>query len=567
MTGELDHFSLWTGLFGGLALFLYGMDRLTRGLKVVAGDGMKGILAKLTGNRFMGAFTGAAVTAVIQSSSVTTVIMVGFISAGLMSMSQAVSVIMGANIGTTMTAQILAFKVSKIALPMITVGFAMWFLSKRETVKQYGGMIMGLGLVFYGMLVMSDAMRPLRDYQPFLKLMLTMDNRFLGILIGLVFTALVQSSSATTGIIIVMAGQGLLSLPAAIAIAFGANIGTCVTAGLASIGKPREAVRAALVHVIFNVSGVLVWIAFINELADFVSLISPSAAGLSGAEKVAVDAPRQIANAHTIFNVVNTLIFIGFTTQIARFAEWLIPDKPLEEEPVIEAKYLDEELISTPALALERVRLEIGRVGESVNVMFNAILPALLSGSRENLKAVARMDDEVDILHARIIEYLRKIGQEDLTDGQTQEFVTLMEVANNYENTGDLIETGLVVVGLRSIDEKVSVSDATAGVIREFHKAVAGALKNTLEAVATSDMPAAERVITMKDTINILADKAAAHGARRLIADEPNRLQAYTREMEIIEEFKRIYYFAKRNAKTVVFALDVDDEEARPAEE
>lgn len=562
MTTELNHFALWSGLLGGLALFLYGMDLLTRALKVVSGDGMKGILARLTTNRFAGAATGTAVTAIIQSSSVTTVIMVGFISAGLMSMSQAVSVIMGANIGSTVTAQILAFKVTEIALPMVTVGFGFWFLSKNEKLRQYGGMLLGLGLVFYGMSVMSDAMRPLRSYQPFLDLMATVDNRFLGILIGAAFTAVIQSSAATTGIVIVMAGQGLIALPAAIAIVFGANIGTCVTAGLAAIGKPREAVRAAVVHVLFNVAGVLIWVAFIPDLAELVTALSPTATGLAGAEKAAAEAPRQIANAHTIFNVVNTVLFIGFTTRIARLVEWLIPDKPLDEEPIIQPKYLDGELLGTPSLALNRVRFEIGRLGERVNAMFEAILPAVLSGNRKDLQGVADMDDEVDILHACIIEYLRKVGQEDLTAEQTSEFVNLMEVANNFENTGDIIETDLVTVGERRLEEKFTVSDATAGVIGEFHQAVGKALKATLEAVTEADAEAAKKVIAMKDRISQLAEEATVHGSLRLVAGEPDRLQAYTREMEIIEKFKRIYYFAKRIAKAVVAGIgeEVDED-------
>jgi len=242
-------------LFGGLALFLFGMEQMSDSLKAVAGEKMKTILSKLTTNRVSGALTGALVTAVIQSSSVTTVLVVGFISAGLMSMSQSIGVIMGANIGTTITAQIVAFKVTKYALLMISVGFTMLFFSQQHKIKQYGGMLMGLGLVFFGMGVMSEAMHPLRSYQPFLDLMVNMSNPLLGILVAAAFTALVQSSSATTGIVIVMASQGFISLPAGIALAFGANIGTCVTALLAAIGKPREALRAAAVHVLFNVLG------------------------------------------------------------------------------------------------------------------------------------------------------------------------------------------------------------------------------------------------------------------------------------------------------------------------
>ncbi len=250
-------------LFGGLALFLFGMEQMADALKAVAGERMKTILAKLTTNRYMGAVTGAFVTAIIQSSSVTTVMLVGFVTAGLMSLSQAIGVIMGANIGTTITAQIVAFKVTKYALLLVAVGFGLVFIGKRDNVKQYGHLIMGLGLIFFGMGVMSDAMKPLRSYQPFLDMMITMENPLIGVLVAAVFTGLIQSSSATTGIVIVMATQGLITLPAGIALAFGANIGTCVTAMLASIGKTREALRAAVVHVLFNVAGVAIWFFFI----------------------------------------------------------------------------------------------------------------------------------------------------------------------------------------------------------------------------------------------------------------------------------------------------------------
>ena len=225
--GEIDWPFMGMNLLGGLALFLFRMEQMADSLKAVAGERMKIVLAKLTTNRFMGAATGAFVTAVIQSSSVTTVLVVGFITAGLMSMAQSIGVIMGANIGTTITAQIVAFKVTKFALLMIAAGFGMLFFSKQEKIKQYGGMLMGLGLVFFGMSVMSDAMSPLRSYQPFLDLMARMENPLIGILVAAGFTALVQSSSATTGIVIVMATQGFITLEAGIALAFGANIGTC----------------------------------------------------------------------------------------------------------------------------------------------------------------------------------------------------------------------------------------------------------------------------------------------------------------------------------------------------
>ena len=244
-------------LLGGLAVFLFGMEQMADALKKVAGDSMKQILARLTNSRIMGLITGAFVTAIIQSSSVTTVMLVGFVTAGLMSLSQAIGVILGADIGTTITAQIVAFKVTKYALLLVALGFGLIFMGKNDYIKQYGYLIMGLGLIFFGMGIMSEGMHPLRSYEPFIELMQNVSNPVIGILVATLFTALVQSSSATMGVVIAMALQGLITLEAGIALALGANIGTCATAGLAAIGKPREAVRVAVAHVTFKIVGVI----------------------------------------------------------------------------------------------------------------------------------------------------------------------------------------------------------------------------------------------------------------------------------------------------------------------
>lgn len=549
---SMDWWNMSMGLMGGLALFLFGMEQMSDALKAVAGERMKLILARLTTNRFMGALTGAFVTAVIQSSSVTTVLVVGFITAGLMSMAQSIGVIMGANIGTTITAQIIAFKVTKLALLMIATGFGMLFFSQNEKMKHYGGMLMGLGMIFFGMSVMSDAMYPLRAYQPFLDFMATMGNPLVGILVAASFTALVQSSSATTGIVIVMASQGFITLPAGIALAFGANIGTCLTAMLAAIGKPREAVRAAVVHVLFNVFGVLVWLGLVAHLAEFVTWISPARGDLSGAERLAAETPRQIANAHTIFNVANTLLFIGLTAQFARVVEWLVPDRPLEEEDTAKPRYLDEALLDTPSLAFDRVRFEIGHIGDNVREMLRLIMPAILSGDRMSLRSVARIDDDVDALHGHVIVYLGKVSQKVLTEGQTQELLNLMSAANDLENIGDVIETDLVHLGNQRISEGISISPSTREVLQKIYNEVTETTELAIRAVVENSLDAAKEVIDRKADINRLMESAAMHQSKRLVVQEPNRLAAYTIEMDIIEKLKRIYYFAKRMAKTVV---------------
>jgi phosphate:Na+ symporter len=551
-SAPLDWWSMGMGLFGGMALFLYGMDLMANALKAVAGERMRDILASLTTNRFMGVVTGALVTAIINSSTVTTVLLVGFISAGLMSLAQSIGVIMGANIGSTVTAQLIAFKVTDAALLFIGCGFTMLFLSRLERIRQYGGMLMGVGLVFLGMGIMSQSMAPLRTYEPFLDLMAHFDSPLLGILVAALFTAMIHSSAATTGIVIVFASQGLVNLPTGIALALGANIGTCATALLAAVGKPREAVRAALVHVLFNVAGVLLFVGLIDQLSAVVEWVSPAYPQLSGASRRAAEVPRQIANAHTLFNLANTVIFIWFTGQLARLVEWLVPDRPLGEEAlVVRARYLDEELLATPSLALDRTRLEVLHMGERVQSMMSRILPAILTGNKESLRDIERMDDDVDTLHGQIITYLGKISRLSLTEHQTQELMRLMEAVNDLENIGDVIETNLVVLGRERIDQGVSISQPTREVLTGFHNAVTKSVALAVQAVSQKNELAARSVTSMKQEISRIADSAAVHEAQRLVAAEPKRIPAYTIEIDIIEKLKRIFYFAKRMAKTV----------------
>ncbi|MCK4707438.1 MAG: Na/Pi cotransporter family protein, partial [Gammaproteobacteria bacterium] len=425
---------------------------------------------------------------------------------------------------------------------------------KKDSIKHYGAMLMGLGLVFFGMSVMSNAMSPLRTYQPFLDLMIQMESPIVGILVAAAFTGLIQSSSATTGIVIVMASQGFITLPAGIALAFGANIGTCVTALLASIGKPREAVRAAMVHIAFNVLGVLVWVLFIDQLAAFVTSFSPVHPELSGVDRLGAETPRQIANAHTIFNIANTIIFIGFTTQFARVVEWLVPDAPLEERAMltVRAKYLDEVLLTTPTLALDRVRLEVLHMGEKVENMLNSIMPAIISGDRKTLLAVREQDEEVDLLYDQIIEYMGRISKGSLSNSQMQDFLQLMSAVNQLENIGDTIETNMVDLGFSRFDAGFSISEATQKVLSDFHQVVTRSVSGAIQAVSQNNEVAAMQVIDMKQEIIDLVDSATEHQAERLVAEEPNRIAAYTVEIDIIEKQRRIYSFAKSMAKSVI---------------
>ncbi|MBF0383055.1 MAG: Na/Pi cotransporter family protein [Magnetococcales bacterium] len=539
-------------LLGGLALFLFGMEQMADALKAVAGERMKGILATLTKTRISGAVTGALVTAVVQSSSVTTVLVVGFVTAGLMSFSQTLGIIFGANIGTTITAQIVAFKVTKVALLMVFVGFSMSFIGNKEKIKQYGFMLMGLGLVFFGMSVMSGAMKPLRSYQPFLDLMISMESPMIGILVAAAFTGLIQSSSATTGIVIVMASQGFVTLPAGIALAFGANIGTCVTALLASIGKPREAVRAAMAHIMFNTVGVLIWYFFIPVLTEFVVWFSPVAEGLTGMEKLGAETPRQIANAHTVFNVANTILFLPFIPQFAALIERLLPDRAggAEDAAVATGRplYLNEILISTPSLALDASRREIKSLGMRVNLMLNDSMPTILKGDLKELKEVEKKDIAVDKMHANLLEYLGKISRTNLSTEQSKELMALINVADNLEGIGDTIETNLVYLGEQRLAKGVEISEGTLKSINSFHELVNRGLELALRAITEDDIESIKKLKELDEQIEKRMSEAAVHHVQRLTADEPSRVEAYSIEMDIMDKLRIIF----NNSKSIV---------------
>jgi phosphate:Na+ symporter len=373
--GEVDWLILAMGLAGGLALFLIGMGRVTAALKAVAGDRLRSTLARLSSNRVTGAATGAAVTAVIQSSSVTSVLVVGFVSANLLSLTQAASVIIGSHLGTTVTAQVIAFDITRYALGMLGLGALAGAIASRDRARQIGHAVTGLGFVFLGMGVMSDAMSPLGAYDPFLDLVGTDRSPIFALLIGAGFTALVQSSSATTGIVVVMAGQGLIGLETGIALVLGAAIGTCVTALLAAIGRPPDAVRAAVVHVLVNTIGAVVGVLLIDQIVSAVTWLSPTPA--NGDPLGSAATPRQIANASTVFNLVNTIVFLALLGPVVSLARRLVRDPRTRDgiESRREPLRLDDTVIGTPVLALEVARRELMHVGLWVRRMLERSLP------------------------------------------------------------------------------------------------------------------------------------------------------------------------------------------------
>ncbi|MCC9609422.1 Na/Pi cotransporter family protein [Blastopirellula sp. JC732] len=532
------------GLLGGLALFLYGMHQMSDGLKAVAGDGLKVLLGRLTTNRFTAVFTGAAVTAVIQSSSVTTVLVVGFVSAGLMTLQQSIGVIMGSNIGTTVTAQIIAFQVTKYAWLMVAVGFGSWSFSRSAVLRNYGAMLLGLGMLFLGMDQMSSATYPLRSFEPFIDLMGRMDNPALAILLGAAFTAVIQSSSAATGIVIMLASQGVLSLDAGIALAIGANIGTCVTAILSSIGKPVDARRAAVVHVMFNVLGALLWVFLIGYLAEMSRWISPEFPNLEGTQRLAAETPRQIANANTLFNVANTLILIWFTGPIAKLATRIVPEPPIEEVKRIEPMYLDPEFLQTPALALDRVRLELTHMGELIVEMLQSAPTAVLYGDKGDLRALKHLDDDVDILHVAILDYLRQIQRAELTPDHASQIQTLILVANYLENSGDLIETNLVTQGKRRIKRKVSLPPA---VVQEpLEKIVLESMQAAVQAIRPDDQKVPIEIESRQALVDQLAEEATEKLALQLVEGGEEAIQPFRIQTDLINVLKRLFHNAKR---------------------
>ncbi len=548
----IDWFQLGMGLFGGLALFLAGLDMLSDGLKKAAGETLKVLLSKLTTNRFIGALTGAFVTGVLNSSSVTTVLVVSFITAGVMTLSQSVGVIMGANIGSTVTAQLLAFNLSAYALLPIAIGFFMTFTAKREKVKYYGMMLMGLGLVFFGMGIMSDAMKPLRTYEPFIEFLKSMENPVIGVLAGAVFTGLVQSSAATVGIAIAMASEGLLSLPAGIALALGANIGTCVTAMLAALGKPVEAVRAAIVHVLFNVLGVLLWIMFIPQLAELAMMISPQTGDLQGQALAAATVPRQIANANTLFNIINTLVFLGFTGWFASVATKLAPARPEKKGVIIEAKYLIEDAIKAPALALEQVRMELGRMGGIINTMLQDVRPAILNKDHKQIEKIVSMDNKINILESLILKFLSKIRAEELTEKESADHQAVMTATVNLENLADVIKSDMADIATYLIEHDHETSEVTKELFRNYYKDVCQSVEDAVTAISENDQLAAEKVINKKEDMKRYEDKILSRKSSHLGSEQKDYLQMARLEMSLVEKLYRIYNHARSVAKVVL---------------
>lgn len=537
-------------LAGGLALFLFGLELMTGGLKTIAGPKLQVVLGKLTANRFRGVLAGAVVTAVLNSSTITTVLMVGFVSAGLMTLTQSVPMIMGANIGSTFTAQIIAFNVSALSPFMLAIGFLCHAFASRALIRQIGGVILGFGLLFLGIQFMGDATRPLRTFQPFIDAMQNMKSPLLGIVVGAVFTAIVQSSAATLAIIIALSSQGLMPLEAGIALILGANIGTCGTALLASIGKPAEALQVGVVHLLFNVLGVLFFVFFIPQLAEFIRLLSPSEPDLEGAARMAAETPRQVANSHTIFSVGSTLILIWFVRPIADLAQWIVPARRKDVKHAGEPVYLDEASLAAASLGLEKVRLEVVRLGGLVLSNVRATRATILDAQPQDIQTLLGDEQEIDRLTSSILHYIGRLSQVEHSEAEGRQMVGLAQITSSLDGIRDIAATNLISVGQQRLEEGLDLARLRDDHASRFADAV---IQNLEQAIATIGEPGvgdASAVVAAKAEIEMLAAAALRGVLDKLRLDDKADVLSFRLATDLIEYLKQIARFTRAIAKT-----------------
>lgn len=420
-------------LLGGLALFLYGMQMMSGGLEAAAGNRMKAVLEKLTSNRIKGVLVGAVITAVIQSSSATTVMVVGFVNSGLMSLTQAIWIIMGANIGTTITGQLIALDISAIAPFIAFAGVVFVVFTKNEKLHHIGEIIAGLGVLFIGMDMMGNAMEPLQQSESFRQIMTQFENPFFGILAGAVFTAIIQSSSASVGILQALAGSGMIGLSGAVYVLFGQNIGTCITAVLASIGTKINAKRTTLIHLMFNMFGTIVF-TMICMFTPFVSLM----------EALVPNNPvAQIANVHTIFNIVTTLLLLPVGTCLGKIAEKLLPEKQSEEEEKMQLLYLSAidyrrgHLVGQLSVSISGLLKETGRMQKMVRENVEAAFDEVLKENGNSFEKIKEREEYIDYLNAEISGYIGKVMVMEMSERDSTIVNSCFSILGNLERIGD----------------------------------------------------------------------------------------------------------------------------------
>ncbi len=517
-------------LLGGLGLFLYGMKLMGDGLENAAGDKLKGIFDRITSNPVKGVLTGTIVTAIIQSSSATTVMVVGFVNAGLMNLYQATSVIMGANIGTTITAQLITFKFDAFAPVFLAIGAVMILFCNKRKVKELGQIILGFGILFLGLKLMSSAMSPLKDSVFFTNLILKLEGHtILGLLIGMMMTAVLQSSSASTGILVALASTGSLPLTVAIPILLGNNIGTCVTALISSIGTSITAKKAAVIHLLFNLIGAVIFLVIpVTFLANIVLSISPN----SGVEAI----PRQIANAHTIFNVVNTLLLLPLIKYLVAFVNKIIPGE--DEKDVPGVKYIDERLLETPAIAFGQTTNEIVRMGEKAKENLKVAMNSFLQGDEELIKVAYNNEKIINLLEHDITRYLVKLSNSDLGDEQRAELASYFHVVNDIERIGDHAEN-IADLASERITKRLNFSIDAMNEIKGMFDYTISAVEMSIDCFKSYNREKAAGIRGIEERIDSLEKELRASHIKRLNTGVCNAVVG-TIFLDLISNLERI---------------------------
>lgn len=474
-------------LLGGLSLFLYGILQMSSGLEKAVGPRLRSIFEKLNSSPFRGLFIGTLVTAIVQSSSAVTVLTVTFVNAGLLTLEGALGIIFGANIGTTITAQLVAFKLTSVAPYFLIIGFLTLFFGRRKYVRNVGEAILGFGMIFMGLSLMESSLHALRSWAPFHNAMITMGKYpILGILTGAGITGIIQSSSVTTSIVVALATKGAIDLSSAVPIILGANIGTCVTALIASIGTNISAKRTALAHLFFNVIGVVLIFPFLNLFEKVVSITSS-------------DVARQVANAHTLFNVIWAFVWIFFTKQYAGIIRKILPG----EERVYkrEASFLKPQLLDTPSAALEAARNELVRMAEIVEDMYNLTMDALFKNSTQNYKDVLTMEDITDGLKASLINYLTQLSTDSLSEGEAKELNAILRAVDDVERIADHLTNVMEKVEVKN-SERVEFTEFAWNDLSELRELIYENIRDSFSMIKDSNVSYLDEVLIREERID-----------------------------------------------------------------
>ena len=490
------------GVIGGLSLFIFGMTYMGNALQKTAGSKLKQILAVLTNKRIMGVFVGAVVTMIVQSSSATTVMTVGFVNAGLMNLNQAIGVIMGANIGTTVTAQLVAFKLTDAAPLIIGAGMVLYLIGKKKKTKDVAEIFIGFGILFLGMALMKEAIEPLEESQIFIDILSNFNNPLIGILAGFGITALLQSSSATTGLLLAVAGSGLITVEMAFPIIFGQNIGTCVTAMISSIGANKTARRAAVMHLLFNLIGTAIFLIVLRKpVESLVFMITPT-----GIE-------RQIANAHTLFNVINVAIMYPFANQIVKASKRIIRGEDIPK--VGQLKYIDNRLIATPSIALTQASKEVLSMGKLVEKQFVTAEDALLNGDESLALEVFDMEKRINDLNRGILEFLVKVNKASLTNAEKDIVSTIMNVINDIERVGDHADN-IGELAIYNVENEVGFSEKAKSELKEMFDLAHDMYKTSLLSFKTANYEIGLEVLKKENLLNKMEKEHRSNHIDRL---------------------------------------------------